>query len=259
MAKRIGVFCDVSNLYYCIQKKYPKRKLDYRKYMRFVQDLGEVLQAICYGAQMSKQADGFKYCLQQMGYQTKYKVPKVYGNERDGIKRKADWDVGIAMDIVQMIDRFDMIILGSGDGDMVPVVDWCRQKGVDVVILGTGISRDLRKAATKAIEIPESLLESAKPKGAVRPREMVNKKIQAGTPQESLRTVSDNRKDDASGTRVDGSEGVSSGVVQLREDEVGDVPSCSSRPGDDSESVVGADVVGSSELPPDPLSTVRGV
>jgi len=188
--KRIGVFIDVSNLYYCIQKKYPKRKLDYRKYKRFIEDLGEIQQAIAYGAQMAKQADGFKYCLQQMGFQTKYKTPKEYGSEELGIKRKADWDVGIAMDVVNMVDRFDMVILGTGDGDMMPLVEWCMQKGVDVVILATGISRDLRAGATKAIEIPESLLESNKPKGAIRPRELAEQKIKDGADPSSLHSIS---------------------------------------------------------------------
>ena len=42
MSKRIGMFVDISNLYYCVGKKFPGRKLDYRKYKRFVEDLGEI-------------------------------------------------------------------------------------------------------------------------------------------------------------------------------------------------------------------------
>jgi uncharacterized LabA/DUF88 family protein len=190
--KRIGMFVDVSNLYYCIQKKFPKRKLDYRKYKRFVEDLGDIHQAIAYGAQMSRQADGFKYCLEQIGYTAKYKTPKVYVAADGSEKRKADWDVGIAMDMVSMIDRFDMIILGSGDGDMLPVVEWCMRRGVDVVILATGISKDLKRYATQAIEIPESLLEVQKPKGAIRPRELADKKIADGADPKTLHTMSRN-------------------------------------------------------------------
>lgn len=222
--KRIGMFVDVSNLYYCINKKYPRRKLDYRKYKRFVEDLGEIQQAIAYGAQMSNQADGFKYCLQQMGFTTKYKVPKVYGNESTGITRKADWDVGITMDIVNMIDRFDMVILGSGDGDMLPVVEWCMRKGVDVVVIATGISRDLRSNATQAIEIPESLLETKKPKGAVRPREMAEKKIKEGVRPESLRTVSNNREKNNVEQRDDATKGTQSSIQTIRKTGKDNVP-----------------------------------
>jgi len=158
MAKRIGVFVDVSNLYYCISKKYQDRKLDYAKYIAFIKELGDIQQAIAYGAQINNEAANFIYCLKQVGFHTKYKTPKSYSHQPN-FKRKADWDVGIAIDIVNMIDRFDMIILGTADGDLVPAVDWAQQRGVDVVIFACGISRDLKNIARQFIEIPESLLE----------------------------------------------------------------------------------------------------
>jgi len=179
MAKRIGIFVDISNIYYCIGKKYPGRKLDYRKYLKFIKDLGEISIAIAYGAQISGQANGFIYCLKQIGFQSKFKSPKTYNNAEEGFvtKRKADWDVGIAMDIVNMIDRLDMIILGTGDGDMLPVIEWAMHKGVEVVVIATGISKDLKDHCTKFIEIPESFLEIPHPKDAKTPEDMVNQAI----------------------------------------------------------------------------------
>ena len=160
MAKRIGVFVDVSNLYYCISKKFQDRKLDYAKYWDFIKELGDIQQAIAYGAQVNNEASNFIYCLKQVGFLTKYKSPKSYSHQAN-FKRKADWDVGIAIDIVNMIDRFDMIILGTADGDLVPAVEWAQQRGVDVVVFACGISRDLKNIARQFIEIPESLLEEA--------------------------------------------------------------------------------------------------
>jgi len=179
MAKRLGIFVDVSNLYYCVGKKFPTRKLDYRKYLSFVKGLGDVSIAVAYGAQISGQANGFIYCLKSIGFQTKFKSPKSYKNPEDDfiLKRKADWDVGITMDIVNMIDRIDMIILGTGDGDMLPVVEWAMAKGVEVVVIACGISKDLRDHATKTIEIPESFLEIQKPPGAKTPEDMVNQEL----------------------------------------------------------------------------------
>lgn len=156
--KRIGVFVDVSNIYYCIGKKYEYRKLDYRKYLDFVRDFGDLVKIIAYGSQMTNEAAGFIHCLQKVGFQTKFKGVKTFTQGQEQ-KRKADWDVGITMDIVSMIDRFDMIILGTADGDLEPVVDWATRRGVDVVVLACGISRDLKDKATQYIEIPESLLE----------------------------------------------------------------------------------------------------
>jgi len=157
--KRIGVFVDVSNLYYCIGLKYKGRKLDYNAYLTFIKDLGEVVQAIAYGAQIDNEAAAFIYCLQEIGFQPKYKTPKVYSS-KDKIKKKADWDVGIAIDIVNMVDRLDLIVLGTADGNLEPAVTWAMQRGVDVIILASGISRELKDSATRYIEIPVSLLET---------------------------------------------------------------------------------------------------
>lgn len=161
MSKRIGIFCDISNLYYCIGKKYEQRKLDYSEYLKFVKDMGDVQHAVAYGAQMNNEATGFIHCLKQIGFDPKYKTPKNYHN-KDNFKRKADWDVGIAMDIVRIIDRLDLIILGTADGDLAPLVEWAKEKGVDIVVLACGISRELKDTATKFIEIPESMLEKPK-------------------------------------------------------------------------------------------------
>jgi len=160
MAKRIGVFVDVSNLYYCIGKKYEGRRLDYQKYYEFIQPMGEIQMAIAYGAQMDNEASAFIHCLREIGYTPKYKTPKAYNNDQR-IKRKADWDVGIAVDMINMVlaGRIDLIVLGTADGDLAPAVEWVRSRSVDVVVFGTGISRDLKDMATKWIEIPESLLE----------------------------------------------------------------------------------------------------
>jgi uncharacterized LabA/DUF88 family protein len=159
--KRIGIFADISNLYYCIGKKYKNRKLDYKKYYDYVKDLGDIAYAIAYGAQINDEAKNFVYFLRHIGFQTKYKTPKTYNNDTK-IKRKADWDVGITIDIVNFIERLDLIILGTADSDLVPAVKWAQDKGVKVVILACGISRDLKNCAHECIEVPESMLEEPK-------------------------------------------------------------------------------------------------
>jgi len=166
MAKRIGVFVDVSNLYYCIGKKFSNRKLDYAAYLAYIKELGDVQIAHAYGAQMRSEASGFIHCLKQIGFEPKYKTPKDYHN-KESFRRKADWDVGIAMDIVRLIERVDMLVLGTADGDLRPLVEWVKERGVEVFILSCGISRELKESATKFIEIPESMLEQEREKQPV--------------------------------------------------------------------------------------------
>jgi uncharacterized LabA/DUF88 family protein len=153
---------DVSNLYYCCNQKY-KAKLNYRAYLDFIKEYGEVSQAIAYGAQIKEEARKFISVLEHLGFQAKYKCPKTFEGPDGGlsVKRKADWDVGIAMDVVQIClgVGVDTIFLGSADSDLTPVVKWATNRGITFVVLACGISRDLKEVATKWIEIPESMME----------------------------------------------------------------------------------------------------
>jgi len=156
MPKQIGFFADVSNLYYCINKKFNNKKLNYTKYMEFISDLGDIIVANAYGAQIDNEAVAFINHLKESGFAPKYKTPKTF-NDKGKIRRKADWDVGIAVDVVDNIEDIDFIVLGTADSDFKPLVDWILDQDKEVIIFACNISKDLHKA--KCIEIPESLLE----------------------------------------------------------------------------------------------------
>jgi len=158
MSKRIGIFMDVANLYGTVGVKYGSRKLDYRAYYEYVKDFGDIVMCNAYGSQMNNEAAGFINCLKSIGYHPKYKRIKSYTKE-GYTKHKADWDVGIAIDIVKAIANLDMVILGSADGDFQPLTQWILEQGKQVIVLACGISRDLRETCTDAIEVPESMLE----------------------------------------------------------------------------------------------------
>ena len=166
MSKQVGIFIDVSNLYNSISKKFTGKKLNYQEYMEFMKDYGEIKMAVAYGAQLHNEARKFIHCLKQIGYTTKWKSPKVFHNDHASlteIRRKADWDVGIAIDIVDAVlnNNIDRVIIGTADSDLAAVVEWCMKRDVDVIIVATGISKDLKKLVGEDnyTEIPESLLE----------------------------------------------------------------------------------------------------
>jgi uncharacterized protein (TIGR00288 family) len=151
--KQIGIFVDVSNLYYCINHRFG-RKLDYTKYRDFVKDLGDVKKCIAYGSQMRNEAHKFIKSLSCNGFEPRFKTPK----EMQG-KRKSDWDVGIAIDMINSIPELDIMILGSADSDMAPAVKHIIDHGKKVIVFACGVSRELYSTATEVIEITESLLE----------------------------------------------------------------------------------------------------
>jgi uncharacterized LabA/DUF88 family protein len=152
MSTRLGIFIDLSNLYYCVGKKY-RRKVDYRKYMAFLADLGTPTITRAYGAQIKTEACQFIEALHKAGIDHRYKKPRSFPNGT----RKADWDIGICIDAIRTMDQWDTLVIGSADGDMLPLLEYIAEHGKKIIILASGIATELRSFVH--IEIPESLLE----------------------------------------------------------------------------------------------------
>lgn len=157
--KTIGLFADVGNLYYCVKKRYANRKLDYHKYLTAVSGDSAVYRAYAYGVQVSNEAIKFITCLKHLGYDPKYKQPKVFEKEGKVTIKRISWNVGIAMDVVRIVDKLDTVILGTSDANLVPLVDWVKERGVRCEVFACGISKELRDSVDKWTEIEEDLLE----------------------------------------------------------------------------------------------------
>lgn len=158
MPKRVLVLADVSNLYYCVGKRFNGGKLNYQKLLRAAIGDNELYRAIAYGAEIEDEAANFKAALRSFGYEPKYKQPRVYPIQGREF-RKADWDVGIAMDVVKMLDNVDIVVYCSADGDLAPSLEYVQFRGKQTHVLACGISRDLKDVCNKWTEIVEELLE----------------------------------------------------------------------------------------------------
>lgn len=158
---RCVLFADISNLYYCVGKRFEDRKLDYVKLLKVARNLGDVQRAFAYGAQQRDEASAFISCLKKIGFESKYKnAPSPMEGEKRSI-RKADWEIGIAVDIFRHIERVDTVILCTANATFAPLVEWIKDKGVKIVVIGCGISRELKDTADQWIEIGEDLLEES--------------------------------------------------------------------------------------------------
>jgi uncharacterized LabA/DUF88 family protein len=159
MTKRVGLFADITNLYHSVGKRFSGRKLDYKKYIDKATGSDEIYRAFAYGTQINAEAVSFISCLRHFGYDPKYKRPKYIGQKESIDGRKSDWYIGMAMDVVRLIDRLDIVIIGSSDPDLVPLIQWIKEKGVRCIIMACGISKELKDIADYYIEINETLLE----------------------------------------------------------------------------------------------------
>jgi len=79
------------------------------------------------------------------------KAPEI----ESGDVRKANFDVEIAVDVLEMINKFDTLVLFSGDSDFDYLVRKLRAKGKKVLVISTKhhISKELIESGNKYIDI----------------------------------------------------------------------------------------------------------
>lgn len=117
--KKIALFVDVQNIYYTTRQTFG-RQFNYRKLWKKIASEGDIVTAIAYATQRGddKQAK-FQDALKHIGFTVKLKP---YIQRSDG-SAKGDWDVGIAIDVLEQAETVDTIVLLSGDGDFDLLLD----------------------------------------------------------------------------------------------------------------------------------------
>ncbi len=155
--KNVGVFVDVSDFYYRIQRRFSGAKLDFEKYFLEASGYGKVYRAFAYGMQVNHEAAGFIKCIQASGFEAKYKRPKIIKVNGREIKQ-CDWGVGITIDVVSLTDKLDTVILGVSNPDFIPLVRWIRDQGKEVIVFASCLPKTLKDSANKAFEITADML-----------------------------------------------------------------------------------------------------
>ena len=155
--EKIGIFVDVQNIYYTCRQTY-QGNFDYNKFWAEVTRDREVVCAYAYATDRGDQKQAqFQNILRAIGFNVQLKgVLK----RRDGTT-KADWDVGIALDVFEYAKQCDTIVLASGDGDFGILLDRIRERfrtQSEVYGVRALTSNQLIGPATKFIPIDEKLL-----------------------------------------------------------------------------------------------------
>ncbi|HID57225.1 TPA: NYN domain-containing protein [Candidatus Poribacteria bacterium] len=129
---RVGVFVDVQNMFYAARENY-NGKLDYAKLLDVVVRDRILVTAnayVVYNPEIDQSS--FLSFLEYQGYKVKSKNLTV---RSDG-SAKGNWDVGMTIDIISMIDELDVVAIVSGDGDFCPLVEMLRKNGITVEVYG---------------------------------------------------------------------------------------------------------------------------
>ncbi len=152
--QRVAILVDVQNLYYSAKNLYHSR-VNFKNILWLILQWRKLTRAIAYAVDTAEETNKvFIDAIHESGFEIKKKPIQTFV---DGSK-KADWDVGIAMDAIRLGSKVDSIILVSGDGDYVPVVNYLQQSQgclVEVMAFGRTTNKELRELADEFIDIEE--------------------------------------------------------------------------------------------------------
>ena len=110
---KVAIFVDIQNIYYTTKQAFG-RQFNYRHFWQLVNHNAEVVKANAYAiARDDDQQHKFQTALKHIGFNVKRKP---FIQRADG-SAKGDWDVGIAIDVLETAPDVDKVILLSGDGD----------------------------------------------------------------------------------------------------------------------------------------------
>lgn len=142
--QRVAVLIDVQNLYHSAKNLY-RAKVNFEEVLKLAVSKRKLVRAFAYVIRTkSGEEKPFFEALTKIGIETRVKdLQEFYG----GLK-KADWDVGIAIDAIKTAPSVDVIVLASGDGDFVPLAEYLKYQGKRVEIIAFSKSASLKLKET---------------------------------------------------------------------------------------------------------------
>jgi len=130
-AQRVAVLIDVQNMYHSAKNIFGAR-VNFKEVLKTAIAGRELVRAIGYVIKTeSGEEKAFLEALVKMGIETRIKDLQIF----PGGTKKADWDVGMAVDAVRLAESNDAIVLVTGDGDFIPLVEYLKSRGVQVEVL----------------------------------------------------------------------------------------------------------------------------
>lgn len=151
--QRVGVFIDVQNMYYSARNLFGARA-NFGKILEQAVGDRKLIRAIAYviKAEAPEEAKFFE-ALAKQGFELKMKDLQVFV----GGAKKGDWDVGLAIDAISTAPKLDVVVLVTGDGDFVPLVQFLQFQGlrVEIMAFSETASAKLREQADSFVDLSQ--------------------------------------------------------------------------------------------------------
>ena len=168
--QRVAVFIDTQNLYHSAKNLYGAR-VNFKNLLEEAVAGRQLIRAKAYVVNTdSGEESSFFEALEKLGIEIKTKDLQVFA----GGAKKADWDVGLAIDAMIMAPKVDAIVIASGDGDFLPLVEYLQRQEcqVEFISFGRSSSGKLKEVADEFIDMdedPKKYLINYKSSGSAKP------------------------------------------------------------------------------------------
>jgi len=153
--QRVAILIDVQNLYHSAKNLYNSR-VNFSEILKLAVSKRTLIRALAYVVRTKTgEEKPFFEALTKLGIETRIRdLQEFYG----GMK-KADWDVGISIDAIRVAPNVDTIVLASGDGDFIQLVDYLKNQGkrVEIIAFEKTTSARLKETADEFIDLGETL------------------------------------------------------------------------------------------------------
>lgn len=150
--QRIGVFVDAQNMYHSARSLY-KARVNFKELLEEAVAGRILIRAITYVISTEGGLEkSFFGAIEKFGFEIKEKDLQIF----PGGMKKADWDVGLAVDAIKLADKLDVVVIISGDGDYIPLVEYLKiNKGcrVEIIAFGESTSSKLVEAADEFTDL----------------------------------------------------------------------------------------------------------
>ena len=150
--QRIGIFVDVQNMYYSAKNLY-NAKVNFAQILKAAVSDRSLIRAIAYVIKADvREEQNFFDALEKIGFEVKAKDMQIFA----GGAKKGDWDIGLAMDTIELAPKLDTIVIVSCDGDYVPLIQHLRHAlgcRIEVIAFGKSSSSLLREECDSFIDL----------------------------------------------------------------------------------------------------------
>ncbi len=149
--QRVAVLMDVQNMYHSAKNIYGAR-VNFKEVLKSAVGPRKLIRAVAYVIQTeTPEEKSFFEALTKSGLEIKSKDLQVF----PGGMKKGDWDVGLAVDAIKFSSLVDAIVLVTGDGDFIPLVEYLKlNKGVQTEAIAFS-----KSASSRLVEAVDDFID----------------------------------------------------------------------------------------------------